>query len=641
MAGRAVLALCALVFLGCHRQELAADPRALGSSFTLSLAAAQVGTADAPVLRALFEEAERLLPPKVKRGIGRPVVIGLDPSRAPEKIVVPACDEARGARAADAKIQTLAVSQLSRHGDVPHRIWLHPDIAAIARSGSEQAARFACGHRSLYRLALATVLHELVHLYDDTARLSQSPVYQHMQQFAESGGLRRLQAQNQLRLRSPDVYEFQDIGENLAVNVEYFLLDPEFKCRRPAVYRELARQLDYWPNSEYRCSVNTLVYAGSQLASLDPSRVYQIHYLFAARGKGIASGFGHSMFRIVACAPSRTRVDEHCLEDLHHHVVLSFIANLRDDLTLSAWKGLSGKYMSQLLIRPLTEILNDYTEIDYRDLQSIPLNMNEQEIAQFIHHTLELYWSYSGKYYFLTNNCADESLRLLQTALTRDEVQELSIVTPRGLRSELLRHRIGDASMMADRESALSRGYLFMSAMRRYEDLFLKFRDTLPAGAPRRLAKYLSGTTAAQRRTFATARLDAPTSLAGMFTLEGLILQRLLKDIERTVLIRILVDRDPRYVELGKQLKAYLAGLSLPWEVVKSGYGIPLPHEFTPETPLKGPEGFPEEILTRALALVKVDDAKLYGEYIQAEQNRKFMLSVLLQSKAAAPEAAR
>lgn len=634
---RSVGVLFALVLSFCHREQRTGDAPALHTSFSFALAESVAGD-DADALRGLLAEAERLLPQSVKQRIGRPVVIELHPSRTREPIRVPQCEAAAPSTepARAAPVQTLGALQPARRGEVSRRILLHPGLVAIARAGSENSARFACGHRSLHGLALATLLHETLHIYDQLTRLSARPIYRHMQQFARQGAARTLRAHNQLRVRSPDIYEFHDISENLAVNFEYFLLDPEFKCRRPAVYQYLSEQFSHSPFPQETCTVNTLVYAGNQPVYLDPARIYQIHYLFAGRGKGIASRFGHSMFRIVRCAATRTRVDERCLEDLHDHIVLSFVANLREDLTIRSWKGLTGQYMSQLLIRPLTEILNDYTEIDQRDLESVPLQLSAQEVRQFIHHALELYWGYSGKYYFFTNNCADESMRLVQTTLPRDDVQALDIVTPRGLRDELIKKHIADASVLKERAAALDKGYVFQAAMDRYEAVFRKFRDTLPAAAPRRLKRYLYGTKAAARREWALALLDRPASLAGMFTMEGLILQRLLKDIERTILIRVLFRRDPRYAALEQLLKTHLRSLRLPWELVDKGYGIPLPAEFRLE-PRDVRPGFPEEILTLAMSLMKSDDAALYHEYVETEQNRKFILSEILRTSTSAP----
>lgn len=633
--------LVAVALVGCQRPRLRPEPLALRSGFALTLASLPPGGDDAP-MRALLAELELLLPPQVKQRIGRPVVIEFDWQRGQEPIAVPQCDAAPGAPAAAAAPQTLGVARLAPRPELPHRIQLHPGILRIAQTGSAGAARFACGHRSMYRLALATCLHEVLHLYDKLTRLSESPAYYHLQQFARQGARHKLQSHNQLRVRTPDVYEFHDVAESLAVNFEYFLLDPEFKCRRPAVYGLLSAELSAQPFASYPCATNPWVYAGDQPVQLDPRRVYQIHYLFAGRGKGIASRFGHSMFRIVSCAPTRSQVDERCLEDLHDHVVLSFVANLREDLTINAWKGLTGRYMSQLIMRPLTEVLNDYTEIDHRDLQSVPLRLSKSEISQFIYHALELYWGYSGRYYFLTNNCADESLRLIQSALPGHRVQQSEILTPLGLRDELFKLRIGEPAVFADRAAALSRGYLFQSAIDRYTEVYLRFRSQLPAAAPRRLERYLSRTTAALRRQWAAALRDQPAALSGLFTIEGLVLQRQLKEIERTVLRRILFQRDPRYVELGQKLKQHLRSLRLPWELIGSGYGIPLPAEFQLE-PRPVESAFPEELLAAALALIKTDDAKLYREYVETEQNRKLMVSAILKSStapAAAPQGA-
>lgn len=627
-------ALCVLS-PGCHAPELVVGPSALRASFGFALAQPGALAADAQSLGALFAQAEQALPPKVKQRIGRSIVIDLDGDRAHEQIQVPACAAVSTSdRRALEPPQTLASARFAASPASPHRILLHPGVLLIARQGPEGSARFACGHGSLYRLAVATLVHEVVHIYDHLTRLSANPAYQHMQQFARQDGLRKLKAHNHLRMRSPDIYEFYNISENLAVNVEYFLLDPDYQCRRPSAYQFLSTQMEHRPFPGYSCAVNTLVYAGNQPTYVDPARVYQIHYLFAASGKGIASRFGHSMFRIVSCAPTRTRVDASCLEDLHDQVVLSFVANLRDDLTLSSWKGLTGGYMSQLIIRPLTEILNDYTEIDYRDLQSIPLQLSADEMRQFIYHALELYWGYSGRYFFLTNNCADESLRLLQTVLPGDGVQRLEVLTPLGLRDTLINNHVADSSVLKDRADALNRGYLFKSALERYEQVYAQFRDALPAAAPRKLDSYLRSTKPAQRRAWAGLLLQRPATLSGLFTVEGLILQRLMKDIERSVLSRVLFQSDPRYVELGQRLKEHLNSLRLPWELVQTGYGVPLPREFALE-PRDVRPPFPEEILTTALSLIKTDNAKLYDEYVQTEQNRKLMLSYILKTSAA------
>jgi hypothetical protein len=79
---------------------------------------------------------------------------------------------------------------------------------------------------------------------------------------------------------------------------------------------------------------------------IDPARIYQIHYLFAGKGKEMMSRWGHAMFRLVICAPGKP-VGPSCLQDFSHHVVVSYRANV-EDMTMSYKKGMDGSYASQL-----------------------------------------------------------------------------------------------------------------------------------------------------------------------------------------------------------------------------------------------------------------------------------------------------
>src|SRR6185295_4007180 len=117
-------------------------------------------------------------------------------------------------------------------------------------------------------------------------------------------------------------------------------------------------------------------------------------------GPRAQSRFGHAMYRIVLCAPERPHVDASCLDDLQHHVVLSFAANLRGEPRISIRRGLSGGYATQVSIAPFLSIVSQYTELEFRDLESLPLRLGDKEKELFIHRALEVYWGYVGKYYF-------------------------------------------------------------------------------------------------------------------------------------------------------------------------------------------------------------------------------------------------
>src|SRR5690606_5781586 len=132
---------------------------------------------------------------------------------------------------------------------------------------------------------LATLLHELLHLYD-RGRLWPAEQRRHLQrcrQLASSQGEiglpeacrgqteRRFTLSDDPRLldlagwpqrvgqrgarernnaqvaRSPDPYELSNPREFVAVNFEYFLLDPSYACRRPSLARYLREHFDWAP----------------------------------------------------------------------------------------------------------------------------------------------------------------------------------------------------------------------------------------------------------------------------------------------------------------------------------------------------------------------------------------------------------
>ena len=98
--------------------------------------------------------------------------------------------------------------------------------------------------------------------------------------------------------------------EFVAVNLEYFLLDPAYACRRPALYGYFAVELGSLPPRS-ECAPD-LVYlqVGSDASQppvlqLGSERVYAVDYLFAEGNDRPMSRWGHSMLRLVICAPGR------------------------------------------------------------------------------------------------------------------------------------------------------------------------------------------------------------------------------------------------------------------------------------------------------------------------------------------------
>src|SRR5690606_35260215 len=118
--------------------------------------------------------------------------------------------------------------------------------------------------------------------------------------------------------------------------------------------------------------------AETPLLQLDPARVYAVDYLLAEGNDRFMSRWGHSMLRLVICAPDRAPGPD-CRLDLQYHRVLSFRAFV-DDVQISSWRGLTGSYPSRLFVLPLAQVVDEYTKVQLRGLQSIPLRLSPMEI---------------------------------------------------------------------------------------------------------------------------------------------------------------------------------------------------------------------------------------------------------------------
>ncbi|MBC9252906.1 hypothetical protein A9179_21790 [Pseudomonas alcaligenes] len=475
-------------------------------------------------------------------------------------------------------------------------------------------------HGSLRRELLATVLHELTHLYDrarlwphserlrlarcqaqaassgpvgqadgcrgQSARrftLSDDPQLLDLAGWPQAVGKRgQREAANGQNGRSPDLYELSNPREFVAVNMEYFLLDPAYACRRPALQRYLRQHFAWQPAAQADCAASYAYlnagrdFARQPLGQLDPKRVYAVDYLLAEPNQQWASRWGHSMLRLVICAPGRP-LGPDCRLDLDQHLVLSYRAFV-GDVQLSSWDGLTGAYPSRLFILPLEQVIEEYTKVELRGLASVPLKLSRSELEQLVEHATELHWSYDGDYWFLSNNCAVETLKLLRSGSGRSELQSLDSIMPNGLLAILAGRGLADLSVLADPREALRLGYRFDSYRERYQAMFGVLRQRLPV-AQTDVEDWLA-LPASQRQPW-IARADLRAS-AALLLLEQAALRRQLllaqDELKRRYLGARANPQDGRFAAADDTLRQILANsgfLSRPAELLDTGYGLP------------------------------------------------------------------
>lgn len=450
--------------------------------------------------------------------------------------------------------------------------------------------------------AKASELQNEARLFDAKTKSSSSPTFLNVAGWMNKGIIHKKRVNlNGAIERSLNPEEFQSPAAAFAINYEFFKKDPEYKCRRPSYYKYFSKLLKTSPHAEVACQMNQQVTLISESANgtspmltrtIDPARIYQIHYLFAGKGKQMMSRWGHAMFRLVLCAPGRT-LGPDCLQDYAYHIVASYRANV-EDMNIDYAKGMKGAYASQLFLMNMSEVVAEYTKGEFRDVISLPMKMNQDEINHFTDKLLENYWGYKGQYFFITNNCATEAMNLLRTAYpTNSKIQTANIVTPLGLYDYLVKNKFTDPSVLNDKKSALSKGYLFSGVSDKLnksltvfaEEKNISFEDfALKLSAAERKSLYL-------QKTKKMSENERVSVLANALRLEEQILlsreQQFAKKIGNALFGKepmpelkdtILDDKILAMKDLYKKLTAE--------NQLASGYGIPLEGEFI----VAGPE---------------------------------------------------
>ena len=461
----------------------------------LQLKAEGLSPAEQQASQALLDEAMSTLPPRFIEQLDRQIRVGWSDDMP-----------------SNAYGQASLVSELD----------LNRKLLAGLTDGSAATEQTNRPHGTVRRELLATVLHELTHIYD-RARLwpaAQRALIQRCTRQSSSAGLiglpdqcrgqdaRRFTLSDDPRLldlagwqqyvgrrgereqdnhqivRSPDLYEVSNPREFVAVNMEYFLLDPAYACRRPALYRYYQAHFGWAPEARNACPQGfPFLNAGNDFAkqplgTVDPERVYAVDYLLAEANQEWASRWGHSMLRLVICAPGRPRGPD-CRLDLQEHLVLSYRAFV-NDVQLSSWDGLTGAYPSRLFVLPLAQVIDEYTKTELRSLASVPLNLSRPEIEEVVEHAAEMHWSYDGDYYFISNNCAVETLKLLRSGSDNAQLKGLDSIVPNGLLEVLKARGLADTRVLNDPKEALRLGYRFDSYRDRYQAMFDVLKARLP-----------------------------------------------------------------------------------------------------------------------------------------------------------------
>lgn len=108
------------------------------------------------------------------------------------------------------------------------------------------------------------------------------------------------------------------------------------------------------------------------------------------------------------------------IERRHKSRLLAFSVNYQAHATESggfsyAFKGLVGLYRGYFDIMPYYDKVEEYSDMDKREMWEYPLKFNKMEIRRMLLHLFEMNRTYSN-YYYLDENCSFNLLFLLEAA---------------------------------------------------------------------------------------------------------------------------------------------------------------------------------------------------------------------------------
>jgi len=123
-----------------------------------------------------------------------------------------------------------------------------------------------------------------------------------------------------------------------------------------------------------------------------------------------SSMFGHTLIRINRLSGKNSLLD--------YSVNYAANADPNDNELVFSYKGLSGGYPGIFTVLPYYEKVNEYSFLESRDVWEYELELNKEEIDQFIRHTWEIRNTYFD-YYFFDENCSYHLLTILDAASPR------------------------------------------------------------------------------------------------------------------------------------------------------------------------------------------------------------------------------
>lgn len=179
------------------------------------------------------------------------------------------------------------------------------------------------------------------------------------------------------------------------------------QCQFPARYYWLKSYFPYWQDQP--CS--DLQEFEQELDAYKLTLIFPASYLNSP-----SSMYGHTLVRL-------DRFDDNKSKLLSYSVNFAANADPTDNELVFSYKGLAGGYPGVVSVLPYYVKVNEYSHLEYRDVWEYELNLNKDEVGQFVRHIWETKDT-EFDYFFFDENCSYRLLGLLDAASERIDVAD-------------------------------------------------------------------------------------------------------------------------------------------------------------------------------------------------------------------------
>ena len=274
-----------LLALGVSLFVVGGDARALTVDFDHEFES----SSDESAVRRWSDDALAQLPPTFHQRFPGTIRVRFRSWGNGAQLPVPYCS---GDTPEDRAPRTSLFETYGRYNTVRNIIYLNSQLIDEIRLGPQGTRGFDCYHGNFYRLATATLLHEIAHAYDNLdldasigksdkrsrrsqATISTDPAWTVVDGFhTRLFGFRYPTAKNRDRNRLPSAHAARNKRESFAVHFEYFLLDPDYACRFPS-HQEYFENHFGWSPARKDCRLNYEV-GGTRESHRKPTRAFYV-----------------------------------------------------------------------------------------------------------------------------------------------------------------------------------------------------------------------------------------------------------------------------------------------------------------------------------------------------------------------------